>query len=254
MSKLNRIKILTFFIPLIIVVRALAISYEEAVSVPVAAGVGKVGDIMSYVDSQYVLSSKAYDTNMIGVVVTDPAVSFEDRYLTNSVLLTSVGEVLVNVSNKYGDIKEGDYLTSSDIAGVGVKALESGQVVGVALEDAGNPSTEEVGQIYVLLDIKTSFIDKGVNKNLLDMLKNSLTSPFMTPIESLRYLLAIAVVFASFVIGFASFGKITGTSVEALGRNPLAGGTIRKVIFFNFAMTFVIMAIGLGIAYLILTL
>jgi hypothetical protein len=39
-----------------------------------------------------------------------------------------------------------------------------------------------------------------------------------------------------------------------LGRNPLAGGAIRRVIFFNFAMTFVIMAIGLGIAYLILTL
>ncbi len=89
-----------------------------------------------------------------------------------------------------------------------------------------------------MLDIKTSFVDKSINKNLFDTLKNSLTSPFMTPIESLRYLLAIAVVFASFVIGFTSFGKITGTSVEALGRNPLAGSTIRKVIFFNFAMTF----------------
>lgn len=254
MSKLNRIKILTFFIPLVIVVRALAISYEEAVSVPIAAGVGKVGDIMSYVDSQYVLSSKGYDTNMIGVVVEDPAVSFEDRYLTNSVLLTSVGEVLVNVSNKYGDIKEGDFVTSSGIPGVGVKALESGQVLGIALEDYSTSVSEEVGQIYVLLNIKTSFIDKTISRNLLDTLKNSLTSPFMTPIEALRYLLAIAVVFASFVIGFTSFGKITGTSVEALGRNPLAGSTIRKVIFFNFAMTFVIMAIGLGIAYLILTL
>lgn len=254
MSKLNRIKILTFIIPLVIVIKTLAISYETAVSVPVAQGVGKVGDVISYVNAQYVLSSKMYDTDMVGVVIEDPAISFEDRNLTSSVLVTSIGEVLVNVSNKYGDIKEGDYVTSSDIPGVAVRALESGQVIGIALEDSSNTGNEEVGQIYVLLDIKTSFVDKNISKNLLDTLKNSLTSPFMTPIEALRYLLAIAVVFASFVIGFTSFGKITGTSVEALGRNPLAGATIRKVIFFNFAMTFVIMAIGLGIAYLILTL
>ncbi|MFZ2664063.1 MAG: hypothetical protein WAX66_01760 [Patescibacteria group bacterium] len=254
MSKLKWIKIFIFLVPLLIVAKSLAVSYEEAVSVPFAEGVGKTGDIISYVGSQYTLSSKMYDSNMVGVVVDNPAVSFEDRTLTNSKLITSVGEVLVNVSSKYGDIKEGDYVTSSDIAGVGVKALESGQVLGIALEDFNNSGSEEIGQVYVLLDIETSFVDASMSKNLLDTLKNSLTSPFMTPIEALRYLLAIAIVFASFVIGFSSFGKITGTSVEALGRNPLAGGTIRKVIFFNFAMTFIIMAIGLGIAYLILTL
>lgn len=254
MSKLKWIKIFIFLVPLLIVAKSLAVSYEEAVSVPFAEGVGKTGDIISYVGSQYTLSSKMYDSNMVGVVVDNPAVSFEDRTLTNSKLITSVGEVLVNVSSKYGDIKEGDYVTSSDIAGVGVKALESGQVLGIALEDFNNSGSEEIGQVYVLLGIETSFVDASMSKNLLDTLKNSLTSPFMTPIEALRYLLAIAIVFASFVIGFSSFGKITGTSVEALGRNPLAGGTIRKVIFFNFAMTFIIMAIGLGIAYLILTL
>jgi len=55
------------------------------------------------------------------------------------------------------------------------------------------------------------------------------------------------------VIGFSSFGKITGSSVEALGRNPLAGGAIRRVMLFNFILTFLIMAMGLGVAYFILT-
>jgi len=255
MSKLKWVKYVSLVLFIILAKPlVLAASYEEAVSVPVDQGVGKVGDVISYTGSRYVLSSKMYDSNMIGVVVDNPAVSFEDRSLTSSILVTSVGEVLVNVSTKYGNIKEGDYITSSEIPGTGVKALESGQVLGVALEDFGTSDNEEVGQIYVLLGIETSFVDSNISKNLLDTLKSSLTSPFMTPIEALRYLLAIAVVFASFVIGFSSFGKITGTSVEALGRNPLAGGSIRKVIFFNFAMTFVIMIIGLGIAYLILTL
>jgi len=33
----------------------------------------------------------------------------------------------------------------------------------------------------------------------------------------------------------------------------LAGGAIRKVMFFNFILTFVIMAMGLAVAYFILT-
>jgi hypothetical protein len=259
MSKINKAKTILALIPFVFIasvllIKSYAISYEAAVSVNVADTGAKAGDIVSFVGTQYVLASKLYDTDMIGVIIADPATSFEDRNLTNGLLVTSVGEVLVNVSSKYGDIKEGDYITSSDIPGAGVKAGESGQVLGIALEDLVPSGNDNTGQIYVLLDIKTSFVDKNMSKNLLDTLKNSLTSPFMTPIEALRYLLAIGVVFSSFVIGFSSFGRITGTSVEALGRNPLAGGTIRKVIFFNFAMTFVIMAIGLGIAYLILTL
>jgi hypothetical protein len=243
------------FFTLFVASRSLfAATYESAVSVPVDGNAGKAGDIVSFTDNKFVLSSKIGDSAMVGVVVEDPATSFEDTNMTQYKFITPEGDVLVNVSGKNGSIKEGDFITSSDIPGVGVRALESGQVLGVALEEYMPNNPEDIGQIYVQLGIKTSFIDKTASKNLLDTLKNSLTSPFMTPIEALRYLLAIAVVFASFVIGFSSFGRITGTSVEALGRNPLAGSAIRKVIFFNFLLTFIIMGIGLAIAYLILTL
>lgn len=231
-----------------------AATYESALSFPMDGNVGKAGDIVSFIDNKFVLSSKMNDPAMVGVIVDNPATSFEDTNMTQYKFVTSGGDVLVNVSGKNGVIKEGDFLTSSSTPGVGVKALESGQVLGVALEEYAPNNPEDVGQIYAHLGIATSFIDKTASKNLLDILKNSLTSPFMTPIEALRYLLAIAVVFASFVIGFSSFGKITGSSVEALGRNPLAGGAIRKVIFFNFLLTFVIMGIGIVIAYLVLTL
>jgi len=251
---LKKIKFISFLaLAFFVTVPSFAISYEYAVSVPIADNKGNPGDIVSYDNGQYVLSSKPYDPSIFGVIVEDPSISFEDLNLNQSKLVTSVGEVLLNVSSKYGDIKEGDLVTSSEIPGVGVKATESGQVIGFALEDFTPENSEEIGQIYVLLDIRTSFISKGASGNILDILRNSITSPFMTPIESLRYLLAIAVVFASFVIGFSSFGKITGTSVEALGRNPLAGGSIRKVIIFNFILTFVIMAMGIAFAYIILT-
>jgi signal peptidase I len=233
--------------------RSMAVSYEYAVTVPLVDNKGNSGDIVSYKDGKYLLSSEFQDPAMYGVIVENASISFEDRNLDQSKLVTSMGEVLLNVSSKNGEIKEGDYVTSSNIPGVGVKANEDGQVLGVAMEDFTPNNNDEIGQIYILMDIKTMFFGKGLSGNILDIIRNSLTSPFMTPVQALRYLLAIAIIFASFVIGFSSFGKITGSSVEALGRNPLAGAAIRRVMFFNFILTFVIMAMGLIAAYFILT-
>lgn len=228
-------------------------SYEYAVTVPIEDNRGNPGDIVSYKEGKYVLTADPYDSSIYGVVVDNPSISFEDRNLEQSKLVTSMGEVLLNVSAKNGNIKEGDYVTSSDILGVGVKAVEDGQVVGIAMESYEPSNKEDIGQIYILMDVKTNFFGKGISGNILDIIRNSLTSPFMTPVQALRYLLAIAIIFASFVIGFSSFGKITGSSVEALGRNPLAGGAIRRVMLFNFILTFLIMAMGLAVAYFILT-
>lgn len=251
MSK-KLIKLLVFFIiPFLVALKTYGVSYDTAVSVPFPAGIGTGGDIVSYSNGEYLLTEIPYDPMMVGVIVEDPEVALEDRNLENYQFISSYGEVLVNVK---GDISEGNYVTSSDIAGVGVRADDNGYVLGVALEEFTPANSSDIGQIYILLDIKASFIDNTLSKSLLSTIKNSLSSPFMTPIEALRYLLAIAVIFASFVIGFGNFGKITGSSVEALGRNPLARGAIRKVIVFNFILTFMIMLMGVGIAYLILTL
>jgi len=62
------------------------------------------------------------------------------------------------------------------------------------------------------------------------------------------------VVIASFVVGFSSFGKISGKSVEALGRNPLASRDIKSAVVFNFIFTFGIMIIGIVLSYLVLVL
>lgn len=251
MSK-TLIKLFTFLlIPFLLVLKTYGVAYDTAVSVPFPVGTGAGGDIVSYSNGEYLITATPYDPMMVGIIVEDPEVALEDRNLENYQFISSYGEVLVNVK---GEIAEGDYITSSDTPGVGVRADDNGYILGVALEDYTPANSDDIGQVYILLDIKAGFIDRTLSNNLLDIIKNSLASPFMTPIEALRYLLTIAVVFASFVIGFGNFGRITGSSVEALGRNPLARSAIRKVIVFNFVLTFIIMAMGVGIAYLILTL
>lgn len=229
----------------------------SAVSLPVDSYkdlLPKPGDIVTQKDGKYKLSDYSYDTDMIGVIVANPDVSLEDQNLEDYHLVTSFGEVLVNVSTKNGPIVEGDYLTSSDTPGVGVKALESGQVLGIALESFESALPDEVGQVWVSVDIRTNYVDKNLSLNILEVIKKSLNSPYLTPIQALKYLLVFIIVISSFIIGFSSFGRISMETVESLGRNPLASSSIRKVMIFNFILTFIIMGIGLGIAYLILIL
>jgi F0F1-type ATP synthase membrane subunit c/vacuolar-type H+-ATPase subunit K len=130
----------------------------------------------------------------------------------------------------------------------------SGQVVGIALQDYSSDNPELVDDILVQLDIRANVIQQNVRVNLIDALRSGTQAPFLTPLTSLRYILAALITGGAFVIGFASFGKTSGSGVEALGRNPLAHKTIQRSIVFNLILTAVIMMVGLVLAYLILVL
>lgn len=231
-----------------------ALTYGNATSIPLEGEGISNGNIISFKNGTYTLAGEKYDSDLIGIITDTSITSLEDTNINNYFLLATEGETEIIVSNINGQIRKGDYITSSEIPGVGVKATESGYVVGIALEDFVTQNDEEQGIIMVRVDIKPWFRSTKAGTNLLSALRSGLESPFISPLISLRYVLAALVVGASFIIGFTSFGKISGSSVEALGRNPLAGTSIKRVVFFNFLMTFLIMVSGLMLAYFILIL
>ncbi|MFZ5425327.1 MAG: hypothetical protein ACOZAO_06040 [Patescibacteria group bacterium] len=213
------------------------------------------GDLISFSNGTYYLSDKPFDEYMYGVVTETPAVYFNDLALENPIQVVSSGEAEVRVSNINGNINEGDFVTSSSVAGTAQRADKSGQILGVALESFTAEEPDSQGTILVLVDIRANFINSdNVQVNLIETLRSGVQAPFLTPVASLRYILAALVVAGSFVVGFASFGKTSGSGVEALGRNPLAKKSIQITILFNFILTGVIMLIGLFLAYLILIL
>lgn len=228
-----------------------------AVSLPVESIDGNSpqnGSIVTQENGYYTLANTEYDAFMVGVITDEPEISFVDTNLTEYELVTSEGEARVLVSAKNGPISEGDSITSSDIPGVGVKVNDNGYILGVALEAFNPTDVSEIGEIWVYVDIKMNYVGEGLSSNLVKALQNMLSSPFMSPVQALRYFLAFIVIITSFVIGFANFGKISLSGVESLGRNPLSSQSIKRVIALNFFLTFVIMGIGLGIAYLLLIL
>ncbi len=90
-------------------------------------------------------SSTPYQNEVIGVVSGSPAILFEgssviagpklDRFTKGKKPPVALaGRVPVKVSLENGSIKPGDYLTTSSIPGVAMKATDAGQTIGVALE------------------------------------------------------------------------------------------------------------------------
>lgn len=225
-----------------------------AVSEPMAEDIGTVGSIISMSPQGFVESREEYDTNIYGVIADEPLAYMQDTLLPNSKLIVTEGQVYVRVSNVNGEILEGDFLTSSDIAGVAQKATKSGPVVGVAMEDYIVVNDKEEGTILAYVNAGNQFVEQEIQVNLIEALRSGSQAPFLSPVTSLRYILAAIVVAGTFVVGFSSFGKASGSGIEALGRNPMAKNTIQASMIFNFVLTSLIMLMGLTLAYFILVL
>lgn len=211
-------------------------------------------------DGQVVCSSAAglnacsaeYDISMAGVYVQTPAVLLENKTLTNGKPVISLGRSFVQVSTVNGAIHNGDFVTSSKVPGVAELATKSGNILGVALEDYTNSDPSAIGKVLVSVGVRTAIVSTSARGNLLETLKEGLLAPTLTPLASLRYLLAIIVAAASFILGFVYFGRVSRSGVEAIGRNPLASRTIQIGVFLNLLLTVAIMAGGLAMAYVIL--
>ncbi|MBL7078033.1 hypothetical protein ISS42_00010 [Candidatus Shapirobacteria bacterium] len=232
------------------------ISSGIAISILIRGEKVEDGDIVSSTSQGYVISAIPYDPAIYGVVVKNPAVSFETALSPNTYPVVNIGKVYARVSCLNGNIEEGDFITSSDIAGVGQKADQQGFMLGTALESYENSDPRAVKTILISLkpSYNTAVEGRGRGINLLSGIKMAASSPFLTPLTSLRYLFAVIVTAFSFLLGFLYYGKIAKTGIEALGRNPLAARTISAGIVFNVILTGVIIAAGLFLAYLILVL
>jgi hypothetical protein len=212
------------------------------------------GSIVCKKDQSFKLCDSEYDTEMFGVVVDNPAAAFEEEEKDANYLVISSGKTAVRVSSRNGNIKKGDPVTSSTIPGVGMLAKNNGYVLGMSLEDYSSDNPDSINTIMVVMNIHPAAGLSGAKSNLMSALRQGLSAPMFEPLDSLRYLLAALILLLSFVMGFAYFGRVSKTGIEAIGRNPLASRMIQLSIIMHIMITIVIVLIGFGMAYLILIL
>lgn len=231
------------------------ISIGVANEVPISDKNVKNGDIISSTNKGYFLSKIPYDPLVIGVVSTKPAVSLNlDPGDSSSYPVVTSGNVLVNVTSVNGNIKKGDFIASSVVPGAGMKAKQTGYVIGRALEDYNSTNPKEVGSINIALNLHYSYSSEKTAGSIRDIFNLSLLATYESPSAVFKYVVAGIVIILAFLLGVFSFGRVANTGVEALGRNPLAGKMIQFGIVFNVLITLTIIAAGFGMAFLIIRL
>jgi F0F1-type ATP synthase membrane subunit c/vacuolar-type H+-ATPase subunit K len=198
----------------------------------------------------YKISNIKADPNQIGVITLNPSVTLRRSSGPGVFDINTSGVTLVRATNSAGKVSKGDYVTSSEKFGSVEKSIQSEYVIGVALEDFD--STE--GLMRITVEPRYVLQNASTGSNLLNVVRQSSQSVFLAPVDSLRYVLAAIVAIASFLFGFSIFGRITGSGIQALARNPLARRSIQINIIVEFILNIGIIIFGILISYFILTL
>lgn len=228
------------------------------------------GDILVASENGLIRASQGFDSKIFGVLVEQPILVIRSSDPTAKPVVRS-GIADVNVTTLNGPIKYGDYITSSQITGKGMKAAGSGYVIGIALA-AFDPSTGsgQVEQIdgpkgkvslgKIQVAIKPEYPTLSA-QNSTSRLLGTIGSAFLENVsdpkkltEVIRYIAAGLVVLLSFTFGFLTFSRSIIKSMEALGRNPLAKTTIQLSIIINIGLLVATGIIGIVASILIIRL
>lgn len=212
------------------------------------------GDIITSTPNGYKRATSPYDPQIFGVVNINPAVYVKDTTATNNTPVVSVGDVTVKVSSINGNIKSGDFITSSTLPGVGEKATDNGFILGRALQSYSSNDPKKVGLILITLQPHYAQLNNDIIHNSFSAFSLGLNAAVTTPLGVIRYFVAGIITLLSFFFGFRFFARASNRGVEAIGRNPLAKQAILLSVFINTIITVAIMLLGVAISYLILVL
>jgi len=213
------------------------------------------GMVVCTSDTGNLVCNRASDPNMIGVVSLSPAASFGVASPPfDSFPVINNGKAYVLVSGENGSIKSGDFITSSSTSGLAVKAIKSGYVLGLAVDSFSGNTVSDTGKILVNIAVRPAVLSTKAGTNLILLIKQGMETAFLTPISSLRYIVAGIIAILSIGYGLSHFGKLAKSGVEAVGRNPLAAKAIQMSVFFNVILTVSVIGLGVAVAYLILSL
>lgn len=146
---------------------------------PTAGDLITLGTFSTEAKTAYAVKTTiAYEKDIFGIVSTTPGFVLDDNEYYQKVKIALTGRVPTKVSTENGSISIGDWLTSSSIPGVAMKATKAGYVVGKALQPYNNTDPAIVGKINVFVNL-TYYQPPQLIENLesqIDALKKEIES------------------------------------------------------------------------------
>lgn len=219
-----------------------------AINVELADPDVQVGDIISITKEGLKRTTAAYDIQMYGVIAATPVLSVAPKTDKTRALVSS-GVTDVKVSAQAGAIEVGDYLTSSETAGVGQKATASGYVLGKAL--AKYDDSSKTGLIPTEVNIGFVEVEGVTRGGLIKVIATAFKNPEIFR-NFMRYVLALIIGVLTFVGATFAFIRFMSSGLVALGRNPLAKRTIIAGMIMSGLVVVVLAAAGFGVAVAII--
>jgi hypothetical protein len=208
---------------------------------------------------------------LLGVIVPSAgAVLSLSSGSESEVQVATNGLTAAAVTNLNGDIRAGDKITVSPLAGIGMKAVESTKVLGVAQADfdantpnvasrevkdkTGQTKTAVIGQIPVLVEVSYFVSGSGDQNTLVPSFVQDLANTVAGKhVSILRIGLAAGLLlFALLVVGLLIFGSVH-SSIISIGRNPLSQKAIFRSLLSVILVSGALLSVTLGAVYLILS-
>lgn len=216
-------------------------------------------------DNRVELSTIENIDRLLGVAGEDSLIELSSG--KGSVKVVTTGEAAVLVSDINGDVRIGDKITASPIAGVGMRALTSTLVIGTAqanLADAdtetrtvtdknGKKQTVTIGAVPVQVD--KVFYEAPEEQSsyvppVLQDFANNLAGRPVSPVRVVIAGLLIAFVFVTVVVLLYSSIR---SSIISIGRNPLSENAVHKSLLQVGITVLGVMAFTVIVIYFILT-
>ncbi len=218
-------------------------------------------------------ANTANANNLLGVVASNQS-AYVGTQTPGGVQVATSGLEPVLVSTLNGDIKVGDRIAPSPVAGVGAKTTTSSRILGVAqasfnpkttgavvttLSDGSKKVRASVGLIPVLLNV-TYYTAPPVSQPVV---KQSTPPAWLEepaqvvaghPVGSAKLWLAAAAFLAVLSLCAAALYGTARGSMDSIGRNPLAAQAINRGFGRVAVGAALLLLIGLGIVVVILRL
>lgn len=222
---------------------------------------GSIVSLAGASNDTVVAATEDNDSRLLGAVV--------DQKLPNQaeglVQVATSGQVPVLVSTLNGDIKAGDRVGTTPIAGVGAKAI-SGRAIGIAQADFSQNSpgaapqdvrtasgqTRRIFAGAIIIVIEPAKAENVENTFVPESAQNFFDSLAGKPVAPTRIILAATIVILTLVFVSIMISTAVRSSITAIGRNPLTKQTVAGSLFRVLAVAFLVTAGSLGISYLII--
>jgi hypothetical protein len=235
---------------------------------PIASG--SLVSLDAKTSGQVVVADLNNVNRLFGVAVPPSSTSISLSGVGSSqVQVVTTGTVNVLVTNAGGDIKLGDYITISPIAGVGQRVGDtSTRVIGTAQADfngSGEGVTKRsinigsgakevaIGQIPVVVAVSAYTATEGkqpyVIPNWLQSLSNTLAGKAVSP---LRVIIAAIILIVSLLCISVLLYAAVRNSIISIGRNPLSRGSVLRGLFEVMAIVVGILAVTAVAMYLVI--